>query len=53
MALLAVGVTGNIENIGLNKLGISTSPGRIDINDMNQTNISNIYAIGDVSGAPW
>ena len=53
IALVAIGVTGNIKNIGLNKVGIDTSPGKIDINDMNQTNISNIYAIGDVSGPPW
>lgn len=53
IALLAIGVTGNIENIGLNKVGIGTSLGKIDINDMNQTNIPNIYAIGDVSGPPW
>ena len=53
IALLAVGVTGNIENIGLEDLGIKTDQGAIKINEYNQTNISNIYAIGDVSGAPW
>ena len=53
IALVAIGVTGNIENIGLNKVGVRTSPGKIDINDMNQTNVPNIFAIGDVSGAPW
>ena len=53
MALLAVGVTGNIENIGLEELGIITDRGAITINEFNQTNIPNIYAIGDVSGPPW
>lgn len=53
VALLAVGVTGNIENIGLEKLGIETDRGAIKINEFNQTNIPNIYAIGDVSGPPW
>ena len=53
VALLAVGVTGNIENIGLENLGITTDHGAIKINEFNQTNISNIYAIGDVSGPPW
>ncbi|MBH10899.1 MAG: dihydrolipoyl dehydrogenase [Candidatus Marinimicrobia bacterium] len=52
-ALLAVGVTGNIENIGLKKLGVITEKGAILINEFNQTNISNIYAIGDVTGPPW
>ena len=52
-ALLAVGVTGNIENLGLEELGIKTDRGAITINEFNQTNISNIYAIGDVSGPPW
>ena len=53
MALLAVGVTGNIENIGLEELGIITDRCAITINEFNQTNIPTIYAIGDVSGPPW
>ena len=53
MALLAVGVTGNIENIGLEELGIITDQCAITINEFNQTNIPTIYAIGDVSGPPW
>ena len=53
VALLAVGVTGNIENIGLEDLGLKTDRGAITINEFNQTNIPNIYAIGDVSGPPW
>ena len=53
LALLAAGVTGNIEKIGLEKLGIVTDCGAITINEYNQTNIPNIYAIGDVSGPPW
>ena len=53
VALLAIGVTGNLENIGLESLGIKTEKGAICVNEYNQTNISNIYAIGDVSGPPW
>ena len=53
IALVAVGVTGNIENIGLNNIGIKTSTGKIDTDKSSKTNISNIYAIGDVSGSPW
>jgi len=53
IALVAVGVTGNIENIGLKDVGVDTDNGAIKINDFNQTTISNIYAIGDVTGPPW
>jgi len=53
LALVAVGVTGNIENIGLEKVGVSTDRGAIIINEYNQTSVPNIYAIGDVTGPPW
>ncbi len=53
LALVAVGITGNIENIGLEKVGVNTANGSIAINDLCQTNIPNIYAIGDVTGPPW
>lgn len=52
--LSAIGVTGNIEGFGLEELGIETDRGHIKVDKSNyQTNISNIYAIGDVIGAPW
>ena len=51
--LLAVGVTGNIENIGLKSIGIETESGSIKTDQFNKTNIDNIYAIGDVTGPPW
>ncbi len=50
--LIAVGMTGNIEGIGLESLGIATERGFIKTNDGCQTNVTNIYAIGDVSGPP-
>ncbi|MBT7611332.1 MAG: dihydrolipoyl dehydrogenase [Bacteriovoracaceae bacterium] len=52
MCLIAVGMTGNISNIGLEALGIKTDRGFISVNDTYQTNVPNIYAIGDVSGPP-
>ncbi|QDK40927.1 dihydrolipoyl dehydrogenase [Bacteriovorax stolpii] len=52
MGLIAVGMTGNIDNIGLEAVGIKTDRGFISVNDMYQTNVPNIYAIGDVSGPP-
>jgi dihydrolipoamide dehydrogenase len=48
----AVGVTGNIENIGLEKLGVKTERGIIVVDQFNKTNVPGIYAIGDVSGPP-
>tara|TARA_S200000501_G_scaffold378491_1_gene441381 strand:- start:1583 stop:2947 length:1365 start_codon:yes stop_codon:yes gene_type:complete len=50
--LVAIGVNPNVENIGLNKLGIELSNGFINVNKFMQTNVDNIYAIGDVSGPP-
>src|SRR5690348_4411339 len=48
----AVGVTGNIENLGLEKLGVKTDRGTIVIDGMCKTNVPGIYAIGDVAGPP-
>jgi dihydrolipoamide dehydrogenase len=48
----AVGVVGNIENLGLEKLGVKTDRGIIVVDQSNKTNVPGIYAIGDVSGAP-
>jgi dihydrolipoamide dehydrogenase len=51
--LMAVGIVGNIENIGLESTKIITEKTHILTNGNMQTNESNIYAIGDVAGAPW
>jgi dihydrolipoamide dehydrogenase len=48
----AVGVVGNIENLGLEKLGVKTERGIIAVDQFNKTNVPGIYAIGDVSGPP-
>src|SRR6202162_2571297 len=48
----AVGVTGNIENLGLEKLGVKTERGTIVIDEYCRTSVPGIYAIGDVAGAP-
>jgi dihydrolipoamide dehydrogenase len=48
----AVGVVGNIENLGLEKLGVKTDRGTIAVDKFNETNVPGIYAIGDVSGPP-
>jgi dihydrolipoamide dehydrogenase len=47
IVLSAVGVVANIENIGLEALGIKTEKGKIIVNANQQTNVAGIYAIGD------
>jgi len=51
--LMAIGVQGNIENLGLEQVGVQNEKNHIKVNKFYQTNIANIYAIGDVIGAPW
>ncbi len=48
----AVGVVGNVENLGLEKLGVKTDRGCIVIDDYGRSNVPGIYAIGDVAGPP-
>jgi dihydrolipoamide dehydrogenase len=48
----AVGVVGNVENLGLEKLGVKVERGAIVVDALNRTSVPGIYAIGDVSGAP-
>ena len=48
----AVGVTGNVENLGLEKLGVKIERGTIAIDGFGRTNVPGIYAIGDVAGPP-
>jgi dihydrolipoamide dehydrogenase len=48
----AVGVVGNIEDLGLEKLGVKTERGAIVVDQFNRTNVPGIYAIGDASGPP-
>jgi dihydrolipoamide dehydrogenase len=53
VALMAIGVQGNIENLGLEQLGIMTAKGHIVVDEDCRTNVKGIYAIGDVIGPPW
>src|SRR3954452_12912213 len=48
----AVGVVGNVENLGLEKLGVKIERGTIAIDEFNRSSVAGIYAIGDVAGAP-
>lgn len=51
--LTAVGIVGNIENLGLENTKIVTEKGHIITDGLMRTAEKNIYAIGDVAGAPW
>ena len=48
----AVGVVGNVENLGLEKLGVKVDRGTIVVDGTGKTNVPGIYAIGDVAGPP-
>ncbi|MET7242996.1 dihydrolipoyl dehydrogenase [Methylobacterium sp. EM32] len=48
----AVGVVGNIEGLGLEKLGVAIERGIVATDGLGRTNVPGIYAIGDVAGPP-
>ncbi|MRI53198.1 dihydrolipoyl dehydrogenase [Methylobacterium sp. DB1607] len=48
----AVGVVGNIENLGLEKLGVKIERGVVVTDGLGRTNVPGVYAIGDVAGPP-
>ena len=52
VVLSAVGIVSNIENIGLEEVGIVVDKGRLLVNDFYQTNIPGYYAIGDIVPGP-
>lgn len=52
VVLSAVGIKANLENIGLEDVGVATDNGKIVVNDFYETNISNVYAIGDCTPGP-
>lgn len=52
-ALIAIGVQGNVEGLGLDKAGVKEEKGNVQNDKMYRTATPHIYAIGDVSGPPW
>ena len=50
MVLVAVGVQGNVEELGLEGLGVETTSGFIEVDERMATNVPGVYAIGDVTG---
>jgi dihydrolipoamide dehydrogenase len=51
--LVATGVRGNVERLGLEELGVAVEKDHIKVDRWYQTSVGGIYAIGDVIGAPW
>lgn len=52
IVLSAVGIISNIENIGLEEIGVKTEKGKVLVDDFYKTNIDGIYAIGDIVKGP-
>jgi dihydrolipoamide dehydrogenase len=52
MVLTATGVRANVEEIGLEELGVQVSEGVIAVDSHQRTNVAGVYAIGDVTGPP-
>ena len=51
--ILAVGIVGNTENLGLEAAGVKVERGHIVANEWGETGVPGLYAIGDVAGPPW
>ena len=49
----AVGIIGNIEGLGLEEVGVETEANHVVTDEYCETTTSGIYAIGDLTGAPW
>jgi dihydrolipoamide dehydrogenase len=51
--ILAIGIAGNVEDLGLEALGVKVEKGHIVVDEWSATGIPGLYAIGDVTGPPW
>ncbi len=51
--ILAIGIAGNVENLGLEELGVKVEKGHVVIDPYCRTNVEGVYAIGDLAGPPW
>ncbi len=49
----AVGIVGNVENLGLEKLGVKIDRTHVVTDEYCRTGVDGLYAIGDIAGAPW
>jgi dihydrolipoamide dehydrogenase len=51
--ILAIGITGNVEGLGLEEQGVEINKGHIVVDEWRRTGVPGLYAIGDVIGPPW
>ena len=51
--ILAIGIAGNVENLGLEALGVKVERGHVVTDEFGRTNVPGVWAIGDLTGAPW
>jgi dihydrolipoamide dehydrogenase len=51
--ILAIGIVGNVENLGLEALGAAVERGHVTTDGMGRTTVPGLWAIGDVTGPPW
>ena len=51
--VLAIGITGNTEGIGLEEIGVKVDRGHVVVNEWLETGVKGVYAIGDLVGPPW
>ncbi len=49
----AVGIVGNVENLGLEGLGVKLDRTHVVVDEFCRTGVAGLYAIGDIAGAPW
>src|SRR5210317_1200696 len=49
----AVGIVGNVENLGLEALGVKIDRTHVVVDEYCRTGVAGLYAIGDIAGAPW
>jgi dihydrolipoamide dehydrogenase len=49
----AVGIVGNVENLGLEALGVTIDRTHVVVDEYCRTGVDGLYAIGDIAGAPW
>ena len=51
--IVAIGIISNLENIGLEPLGVAVERGRVHVDPWGATDVPGLWAIGDVTGSPW
>ncbi len=52
IVLSAIGIATNLENIGLEDVGVKTDKGKVIVDDFGKTNVAGVYAIGDITRGP-